>query len=54
MQLGSHSVLVTGELELSRDLHTREIEDLIGRIDQKIANDVPDVTDTFWELRRRT
>ena len=53
MQLGSHSVLVTGELELSRDLHAREIEDLIARIDEKIARDVPDVTDTFWELRRR-
>jgi cation diffusion facilitator family transporter len=53
MQLGSHSVLVTGELELSRDLHTNEIEDLISRIDQKIAAEVPDVTDTFWELRRR-
>ncbi len=53
MQLGSHSVLVTGELELSRDLHTNEIEDLIARIDQKIAAEVPDVTDTFWELRRR-
>ena len=53
MQLGSHSVLVTGELELSRDFHTREIEDLIARIDEKIARDVPDVTDTFWELRRR-
>ena len=53
MQLGSHSILVTGELELSRDLHTREIENLIVRIDQKIAAEVPDVTDTFWELRRR-
>ena len=53
MQLGSHSVLVTGELELSRDLHTLEIEDLISRIDQKVSAEVPDVTDTFWELRRR-
>jgi cation diffusion facilitator family transporter len=53
MQLGSRSVLVSGELEHSRDLHTDEIEDLIARIDQKIAAEVPDVTDTFWELRRR-
>ena len=53
MQLGSHSVLVTGELELSRDLHTHEIEDLISRIDRKVSAEVPDVTDTFWELRRR-
>ncbi len=53
MQLGSHSILVTGELELSRDLYTHEIEDLIANIDNKIAAEVPDVTDTFWELRRR-
>jgi cation diffusion facilitator family transporter len=53
MQLGSHSILVTGELELSRDLNTDQIEDLIGRIDEKIAAIVPDVTETFWELRRR-
>ena len=30
-----------------------EIEDLIANIDNKIAAEVPDVTDTFWELRRR-
>ncbi len=53
MQLGSHSVLVTGELEVGRGLTTDEIEDLLVRIDQKIAATVPDVTDTFWELRRR-
>ncbi len=53
MQLGSHSVLVTGELEIGRGLTTDEIEDLLVRIDQKIAANVPDVTDTFWELRRR-
>ncbi|HEV8574792.1 MAG TPA: cation diffusion facilitator family transporter [Dehalococcoidia bacterium] len=53
MQLGSHSVLVTGELEVSRGLNTDQIEDLLARIDQKIATTVPDVTETFWELRRR-
>jgi len=53
MQLGSHSVLVTGELEVGRGLTTDQIEDLLVRIDQKIAATVPDVTDTFWELRRR-
>ena len=53
MQLGSHSVLVTGELEVSRGLNTDQIEDLLVRIDQEIAATVPDVTETFWELRRR-
>jgi len=53
MQLGSHSVLVTGELEVGRGLNTDQIEDLLARIDEKIAAEVPDVTDTFWELRRR-
>jgi len=53
MQLGSRSILVTGELEVGRGLNTDQIEDLVVRIDQKIAIAVPDVTETFWELRRR-
>jgi hypothetical protein len=53
MQLGSHSILVTGELEVGRGLSTDQIEDLIVRIDQKVVATVPDVTETFWELRRR-
>lgn len=53
MQLGAHSVLVTGELQLRRDLDTTAIEDLIGRIDARIEAEVPEVSDTFWELRRR-
>jgi cation diffusion facilitator family transporter len=53
MQMGSHSILVTGELEVGRGLNTDQIEDLISRIDAQIASTVPDVTDTFWELRRR-
>jgi len=53
MQMGSHSILITGELELGRGLNTDQIEDLLVRIDQKIAATVPDVTETFWELRRR-
>ena len=53
MQMGSHSILVTGELEVGRGLTTGQIEDLLARIDAKIAVEVPDVTDTFWELRRR-
>ena len=53
MQMGSHSILVTGELEVGRGLTTDQIEDLLARIDAKIGGEVPDVTETFWELRRR-
>jgi cation diffusion facilitator family transporter len=53
MQMGSHSILVTGELEVGRGLNTDQIEDLLARIDARIASEVPDVTETFWELRRR-
>ena len=52
MQLGARSVLVTGELQLSRDLTVDEAEFLIGRIDAEIARLAPEVTSTFWELRR--
>ena len=34
MQLGSRSILVTGELEVGRGLNTDQIEDLVVRIDQ--------------------
>jgi cation diffusion facilitator family transporter len=53
MQLGSHSVLVTGELRVRRDLTTEQIEALLGRIDRKVAEDVPEVVETFWELSRQ-
>ncbi len=53
MQLGTHSVLVTGELEVRRGLKTEEIEDLLTRIDAKIGATLPEVKDTFWELRSR-
>jgi cation diffusion facilitator family transporter len=53
MQMGSHSILVTGELEVGRSMTTEQIEDLLTRIDSTIADTVPDVTETFWELRRR-
>ncbi len=53
MQLGTHSVLVTGELEVSRGLTTDEIEALITRIDARIAQELPEVRETFWELRNR-
>jgi cation diffusion facilitator family transporter len=51
MQLGTHSVLVTGELQVRRDLTTPQIEDLMARIDATLATTVPEVSDTFWELR---
>ena len=50
MQLGSHSVMVSGELRVKRELSTDGIEDLLHRIDAKIAAEVPEVTSTFWEL----
>ena len=51
MQLGTHSVLVTGELRVRRGLTTIEIEDLLARLDIEIEAKVPEVSDTFWELR---
>jgi cation diffusion facilitator family transporter len=52
MQLGQHSVLVTGDLQVSRDLDAQRIEDLINRIDARLNDSVPEVSDTFWELHR--
>ena len=51
MQLGSHSVLVTGQLQVRRGMTTREIEELVRRIDSAIAEELPEVHETFWELR---
>jgi cation diffusion facilitator family transporter len=53
MQLGAHSILVTGEIEVRRGLSTEQIEDLLVRIDEKVSAAVPEVSDTFWELRSR-
>jgi len=53
MQLGSHSILVTGEIEVQRGLSIEQIEDLLARIDARVNEAVPDVNDTFWELRSR-
>ena len=52
IQLGSHSVLVTGELNVKRDMNTDAIEDLLVRIDTELERRVPEVADTFWELKR--
>ena len=52
MQMGVHSILVTGELSVQRELTAAQIEELMSRIDGELATTVPDVSDTFWELRR--
>ncbi len=52
MQLGSHSVLVTGELQVRRELTADGIEDLLERVDTALKTSVPEVNDTFWELKR--
>lgn len=51
MQLGANSVLVTGELCVKRGMSTDEIEGLIARIDDRIGAELPEISDTFWELR---
>lgn len=50
MLIGPQSVLVTGELHVVKGLTTAQIENLIQRIDDKIAEEIPEVTETFWEL----
>jgi hypothetical protein len=50
MQVGPNSVLVTGELHVRQSLTTGDIEDLIARIDARIAVEIPEVRETFWEL----
>ncbi len=52
MQLGAHSLLVTGEIQVRRDLTVEAIEGLLERIDAAIERAVPEVSDTFWELKR--
>ncbi|OAI38722.1 hypothetical protein AYO38_09150 [bacterium SCGC AG-212-C10] len=54
IQTGVNTVVVTGELELKRELHTVEIEQLIAAIDARIGEEVPEVSTTFWELGRRS
>lgn len=52
MQLGAHSVLVTGELQVRRDMTVDAIEALLAEIDKRVMERVPEVVDTFWELKR--
>lgn len=51
MQLGPSSILVTGEIAIRHDLTIEQAEDLLQRIDAAISTAVPEVRDTFWELR---
>ncbi|MEX0682346.1 MAG: cation diffusion facilitator family transporter [Dehalococcoidia bacterium] len=51
MLMGSNSVLVTGELRIKDGLGTAEIDDLLGRIDARIEAEIPEVRETFWEVR---
>ena len=44
MQLGVQSVLVTGEIEVQRDLTTEQIEGLLARIDGRLNQAVPEVS----------
>ncbi|MEO8541513.1 MAG: cation diffusion facilitator family transporter [bacterium] len=53
MQMGSHSVLVSGELEVRPDLSLEEAEILLERIDAKLEASFPEVGDTFWEIKRK-
>lgn len=50
MLVGSQSILVTGELHVRPGLTTAQIENLIQRIDDRIEKEIPEVTETFWEL----
>lgn len=50
MQLGSHSVLVTGELQVRRDLSITDVEDVIARLDARLHERAPEVKETFWGL----
>lgn len=51
MQTGVSSILVTGELRLCRDLSGVEVAALIERLDRKLETALPEIHDTFWEVR---
>jgi cation diffusion facilitator family transporter len=51
MQLGSHSVLVTGELRVRTELSITAVEGVISRLDSRLLQTAPEVKETFWELR---
>lgn len=51
MQTGPHTVLVSGELEIAQSLTLAEAEALLERIDRRLGLDVPEVAETFWEIK---
>lgn len=51
MQTGVASILVTGELRLCRDLSGVEVAALIERLDRRLDAALPEIQDTFWEVR---
>lgn len=51
MQIGPRSVLVSGELRVQRGLSLAQAEDLLERIDAHLSETVPEVQDTFWEIK---
>lgn len=54
MQIGPSSVLVTGEIAVVHGLTVPEAEQLMLRIDAAVVRAVPEVRDTFWELRHES
>jgi divalent metal cation (Fe/Co/Zn/Cd) transporter len=52
MQMGPHDVLVSGELEVRANLSLEEAELLLERIDAELERRVPEIGDTFWEIKR--
>lgn len=50
MLIGPHNVLVSGELQVRCGLDVTAAEDVIARLDRALAEAVPDIGDTFWEL----
>lgn len=51
MQTGPHTVLVSGELEIAQSLSLAQAEALLERIHRRLEQDVPEVAETFWEIK---
>jgi cation diffusion facilitator family transporter len=49
MQLGLHSVLVTGKINIEDDLTTNQIEALLTRLNESIRNAAPEVRNIYLE-----
>lgn len=51
MQTGVDSILVTGELRVDSGLSGVEVAALIERLDRRLDAVLPEIQDTFWEIR---